>query len=191
MGVCIRWRYWASYSFDVQSTHRKSHFSEHSRSEAPQTASWLVASSVFTEKRFMSAFFFRPRLQKCLSLTWIRISVYVDICSVLQSLFLFSVTVWRDLEYGVNGVVLHPGCSLVVSSVGLQRRSLLLPPDPGRFLPNPPSQLRQRRCRGTARFPKETWSWCQGIFLPSANLFKHLFLHSRAAKILNYKYDVT
>lgn len=71
MGVCIRWRYWASYSFDVQSAHRKSHFSEHSRSEAPKTASWLTASSVFAENRFVSAFFFfRHRLPRFLSFSF-------------------------------------------------------------------------------------------------------------------------
>lgn len=76
MGVCIRWRYWASYSFDVQSTHRRSHFTEHSRSEAPKTASWLIASSVFAENRFISACSFRCRLPRFLSFSFSRMDAH-------------------------------------------------------------------------------------------------------------------
>lgn len=187
MGVCIRWRYWASYSFDVQSTHRKSRFSEHSRSEAPKTASWLVASSGFAENRFISACFFRRRLPRFLSFSHVDAhSVCIDIYSAWKSLFLYSFIFWRDLKCGVNWVVgiicrvfFNRFVSWFAGKVAVA--PVLFCRDSSK--PTFTTQIKelQRHCT----LSSETWSWCQGIFVSFANHFKHLFLHSRTAKILN------
>lgn len=108
VGVCITWRYWVSYSFDVQSTHRKSCFSEHSRSEAPRQ---LLGSElqVFLQGTGLyqlsllgtgSQDFFPS-----LSLAWVHISACPNIYSACKSLFLHSFIFWRDLKCGVNQVV--------------------------------------------------------------------------------------
>lgn len=110
VGVCITWRCWESYSFDVQSAHRKSRFSEHSRSEAPRQ---LLGSE-------LQVFLQGPGLYQLsvsgtgsqdflpsLSLTWMHVSAQPRTLQGIKKkpLFLHSFIFWRDLEHGVNGVV--------------------------------------------------------------------------------------
>lgn len=89
----------------MHSSHRKSHFSACSRSEAPKTASWLTAPSGFAENRFISTFFFRRRLPRSLSFLLSHGCTFLPAFTPRQSFFIESLTVWRDLGCGVNQVV--------------------------------------------------------------------------------------
>lgn len=107
VGVCITWRYWVSYSFDVQSTHRKSRFSEHSRSEAPRQLLGSELQSVSAGTRFVSAFFLGLRHPRFASFSFSHMDGHFCLPqhSVWKSLFLHSFIFRRDIECGVNQVV--------------------------------------------------------------------------------------
>lgn len=146
VGVCITWRYWASYSFDVQSTLRKSCFSEHSRSEAPRQLLGSELQVFLQGTGLYQLSFSGPGSQDffpSLSLTWVHISACPDIYSSWKSLFIHRSIFWRDLECGINRVV-GVTCRVLLNRflgwfVG---KAAFVPVWSCQIFPNPPSQLR-------------------------------------------------